>query len=92
MARTHPSDQIFSNAKPNLNSDFGKDEVDQGVARARSVLSTTLERRGRARQVDSGSRMLAGSAMRAALNSGPMTPVAGVRSTIWRPSELTSTS
>jgi hypothetical protein len=35
--------------------------------------------------------MFAGRAMRAALNNGPMTPVAGVRSTIWLPSELIST-
>jgi len=65
-----------------LNSGSEKSLVGQQLTRTYVALSTTLGGAGLGwgdQAVLVSSRTLGGSAMRAALNSGPTTPVAGVR-------------
>src|SRR4051794_39997406 len=78
--------------KLDLNTGFGKFVVGQQLTPTDVVVSITREGSGRGDQGAPASRTLGGSAMRAALNSGPMTPVAGVRRVICRPSLLMATS
>src|SRR5215217_6582610 len=75
-----------------LDTGFGKLVVAQHLTPTDAVVSITREGSGRGDQVARASRTLGGKAMRAALNSGPMTPVAGVRRGIARPSWLMVTS
>src|SRR3954471_19186359 len=75
-----------------LDTDFRKRIVGQQLTLADAVVSITRECSRRGDQAALASRTLGGSAMRAALNSGPMTPVAGGRRVIFRPSLLMATS
>src|SRR4051794_11800604 len=75
-----------------LNTGFGKFVVGQQLTPTDVVVSITRDGSRRAGQAAPASRTLGGSAMRAALNSGPMTPVAGVRRVIARASLLIVTS
>src|SRR5690349_24762835 len=72
---------------PNLNSARENIKLGQAVTQTRAVLSTTRRRWGRRKEAQAGSasRTLAGRAMPAALNSGPVLPVAGVRKVSLRP-------
>src|SRR5687767_5497933 len=67
-----------------LNTGFGKFVVGQPLTPTDAVVSITPEGSRRGDQLALASRTLAGKAMRAALNSGPMTPLAGVRRGICR--------
>src|SRR3954462_6441859 len=78
--------------KLNLNTVVWKRVLVQALTPTDAVVSITREGSGRGDQGAPASRTLGGSAMRAALNSGPMTPVAGVRRVICRPSLLMATS
>src|SRR4051812_22857320 len=78
--------------KLNLNTVFWKRVLVQALTRACVVVSITRGGFVRDDQAALASRTLGGSAMRAALNSGPMRPVAGVRRVISRPSLLIATS
>ena len=74
---------------------FQKVILVQALTRARAVVSITgvcALRPVREDQPAPASRTLGGSAMRAALNSGPITPVAGVRRMICRPSLVIAAS
>src|SRR5215203_2467839 len=75
-----------------LDTGIGKLIVGQQLTPTDAVVSITRDGSGRGDQAALGSRTLGGSAMRAALNSGPMTPVAGVRRVIARPSLVIVTS
>src|SRR3954466_450438 len=75
-----------------LDTGFGKVVVGQQLTPTDAVVSITRDGSGRRDQAALASRMLGGRAMRAALNSGPMTPVAGVRRVIARPSLVIATS
>ena len=75
-----------------LNTGFGKFVVGQQLTPTDTIVSITRNGSGRGNQVALASRTLGGRAMRAALNSGPMTPVAGVRRVICRPSWVIVTS
>src|SRR5215218_10602711 len=81
-----------SSIKLDLDTGLGKLIVGQHLTPTDAVLSITREGSLRRDQAALASRTLGGSAMRAALNSGPMTPVAGVRRVISRPSLLIATS
>src|SRR4051812_49495991 len=63
--------------KLNLNTVFWKRILVQALTPTDAVVSITREGSGRGDQAALASRTLGGSAMRAALNSGPMVPVAG---------------
>jgi hypothetical protein len=65
--------------KLDLNTGFWKVVADQQLTPTHAVVSITREGLGRGNQVAPASRTLGGRAMPVALNSGPMTPVAGVR-------------
>src|SRR3954466_10347459 len=82
----------WSLLKLNLNTVFWKRVLVQGLTRACVVVSITRGGFVRDDQAALASRMLGGRAMRAALNSGPMRPVAGVRRVICRPSLVIATS
>src|SRR3954466_8985641 len=71
-------------ARLNLNTVVWKRVLVQELTPTDAVVSITREGSGRGDQGAPASRTLGGSAMRAALNSGPMTPVAGVRRVICR--------
>ena len=75
-----------------LDTGFGKLIVGQQLTPTDAVVSITRGGSRRGDQVALASRTLGGKAMRAALNSGPMTPVAGVRRVICRPSLVIITS
>src|SRR3954467_8236165 len=80
----------FGNVK--LNAVFWKRVLVQALTRECVVVSITRGGFVRDDQAALASRTLGGSAMRAALNSGPMRPVAGVRRVISRPSLVIATS
>src|SRR3954463_10340713 len=72
-----------------LDTGFAKVVVGQQLTPTGAVVSITRDgsgRRDQAARASRASRMLGGRAMRAALNSGPMRPVAGVRRVMCRPS------
>jgi hypothetical protein len=69
-----------------LDTGFRERIVGQQLTPTDAVVSITRGGSRRGDQAALGSRTLGGKAMRAALNSGPMTPVAGVRRVICRPS------
>ena len=71
--------------KLDLNTVFWKRVLVQALTPTDAFVSITRDGSGRGGQVAFASRTLGGKAMRAALNSGPMTPVAGVRRVIARP-------
>src|SRR5829696_4923781 len=75
-----------------LDTGLGNLIVGQQLTPTDAVVSITRDGFRRADQAALASRTLGGKAMRAALNSGPMTPVAGVRRVICRPSLLIATS
>src|SRR3954452_3266375 len=75
-----------------LDTGFAKAVVGQQLTPTDAVVSITRDGSGRRDQAALASRMLGGSAMRAALNSGPMRPVAGVRRVMCRPSLVIATS
>src|SRR4051794_24314756 len=75
-----------------LDTGFGKVVVGQQLTPTDVVVSITRDGSGRRDQAALASRMLGGRAMRAALNSGPMRPVAGVRRVMCRPSLVIATS
>ena len=75
-----------------LDTGFGKVVVGQQLTPTDAVVSITRDGSGRRDQAALASRMLGGRAMRAALNSGPMRPVAGVRRVMCRPSLVIATS
>src|SRR3954469_20785580 len=75
-----------------LDTGFGKVVVGQQLTPTDAVVSITRDGSGRRDQAGLASRMLGGRAMRAALNSGPMRPVAGVRRVMCRPSLVIATS
>src|SRR3954454_3734022 len=75
-----------------LDTGFGKVVVGQQLTPTDAVVSITRDGSGRRDQAALASRMLGGGAMRAALNSGPMRPVAGVRRVMCRPSLVIATS
>src|SRR3954471_21921060 len=78
--------------KLDLDTGFGKVVVGQQLTPTDAVVSITRDGSGRRDQAALASRMLGGRAMRAALNSGPMRPVAGVRRVMYRPSLVIATS
>jgi transposase len=78
--------------KLDLDTGFGKVVVGQQLTPTDAVVSITRDGSGRRDQAALASRMLGGRAMRAALNSGPMRPVAGVRRVMCRPSLVIATS
>src|SRR3954469_13815660 len=78
--------------KLDLDTGFGKVVVGQQLTPTGAVVSITRDGSGRRDQAALASRMLGGRAMRAALNSGPMRPVAGVRRVMCRPSLVIATS
>src|SRR3954462_9404470 len=75
-----------------LDTGFGKVVAGQQLTPTDAVVSITRDGSGRRDQAALASRMLGGRAMRAALNSGPMRPVAGVRRVMCRPSLVIATS
>src|SRR3954449_8608264 len=75
-----------------LDTGFAKVVVGQQLTPTDAVLSITRDGSGRRDQAALASRMLGGRAMRAALNSGPMRPVVGVRRVMCRPSLVIATS
>src|SRR3954464_10679721 len=80
-----------------LDTGFAKVVVGQQLTPTGAVVSITRDGSGRRDQAALASRMLGGRAMRAALNSGPMRPVAGVRrvmcrTSLVRPSLVIATS
>src|SRR5215212_9422017 len=83
---------ILAVLKLDLDTGFGKFIVGQQLTPTDAVVSITRGGSRRRDQAALGLRTLGGSAMRAALNSGPMTPVAGVRRVIARPSLVIATS
>src|SRR3954451_3787672 len=78
--------------KLDLDTGFGKVVVGQQLTPTDAVVSITRDGSGRRDQAALASRTLGGRAMRAALNSGPMRPVAGVRRVTCRPSLVIATS
>src|SRR3954468_2172342 len=78
--------------KLDLDTGFGKVVVGQQLTPTDAVVSITRDGSGRRDQAALASRMLGGRAMRAALNSGPMRPVVGVRRVMCRPSLVIATS
>src|SRR3954453_9379606 len=92
MRRYALRDDQWDRIKLNLNTVFWKRVLVQALTRACVVVSITRGGFVRDDQAALASRTLGGSAMRAALNSGPMRPVAGVRRVISRPSLLIATS
>src|SRR5215213_8927792 len=87
---------VHADGNPSLELDldtgFGKVVVGQQLTLTDAVVSITRDGSGRRDQAALASRMLGGRAMRAALNSGPMRPVAGVRRVMCRPSLVIATS
>src|SRR3954452_3768075 len=85
-------DDAASRLMLDLDTGFGKVVVGQQLTPTDVVVSITRDGSGRRDQAALASRMLGGRAMRAALNSGPMRPVAGVRRVMCRPSLVIATS
>src|SRR5215211_9231191 len=84
--RSRCSHETRPTLRLDLNTGFGKFVVGQQLTPTDVGVSITRDGSGRGNQVALASRTLGGKAMRAALNSGPIRPVAGVRRVISRPS------
>src|SRR4051794_41925935 len=75
--RSTGGSSVATEVKLNLNTVVWKRILVQALTPTDAVVSITREGSGRGDQAALASRTLGGSAMRAALNSGPMVPVAG---------------